>query len=156
MMTPGPTCCHYYCTAYQTITPSVQVPASVLESECSTQYVILQHRSSSHPRYTLTTERRSCILPAGLQPHQLTVTEPFSLSGDGGNREGHSATWLATPSWSVHHNGDMYGHSRITVANRTHALFEWIPNTGAEWITGDAVWVLNANSEIDRTRVKHV
>jgi len=93
--------------------------------------------------------------PVYLNQSAARSTSYFNI-GDGGNREGHSATWLATPSWSVHHNGDMYGHSRITVANRTHALFEWIPNTGAEWITGDAVWVLNANSEIDRTRVKHV
>lgn len=78
--------------------------------------------------------------------NQSTVqgTTYFNI-GDGGNREGHSSQWLQSPAWSAAHNGDMFGHSKLTVANKTHALFEWIPNDGYNWIMGDSVWVQNLN-----------
>eukprot|EP00658_Telonema_sp_P-2_P054348 TRINITY_DN4322_c0_g1_i1.p1 TRINITY_DN4322_c0_g1~~TRINITY_DN4322_c0_g1_i1.p1 ORF type:complete len:113 (+),score=9.96 TRINITY_DN4322_c0_g1_i1:242-580(+) len=73
-----------------------------------------------------------------------TGTTYFNI-GDGGNREGHSSSWLESPGWSANHDGTMFGHSRLTVENRTHALFEWIPNDGTDWIIRDSVWVRNLN-----------
>jgi len=83
-------------------------------------------------------------LPVFLNQTNERGTSYFNI-GDGGNREGHSSKWLDAPNWSAQHNGNMFGHSRLTLQNRTHALFEWIPNDGTSWIVGDSVWVRNLN-----------
>jgi len=45
--------------------------------------------------------------------------------GDGGNLEGHDQDYYDPPKWSAFRNGTQYGYGRVTVINRTDALWEW-------------------------------
>lgn len=83
--------------------------------------------------------------PVYMNKTDVRGTTYFNV-GDGGNREGHSSKWNEAPEWNAMRNGDMFGHSRLTFQNRTHALFEWVPNDGSSWVTGDSVWVRNLNA----------
>ena len=66
----------------------------------------------------------------------------YIVLGDGGNREGHAKDGLPQPAWSAVRNFDTYGHSKLTMLNNTHSLFEWIGNEGGN---RDSVYLLSRN-----------
>lgn len=63
--------------------------------------------------------------------------------GDGGNREGHSLTFLQQPAWSAFRDGTDFGHSKVTLHNATHATWQWHKNNADEWTVGDEVVIVN-------------
>jgi len=50
----------------------------------------------------------------------------YIVTGDGGNREGHSRNYRDRQLWSAYRNGTAYGHGKITLANNTHMKWEWM------------------------------
>lgn len=83
-----------------------------------------------------------------LYKNVTTAGAPVYITiGDGGNREGHSNTFLLpTPSWSAARNGDSFGHGRVKVMNATHALWEWRQNVGGDVKVGDSTYIINPYS----------
>ena len=82
------------------------------------------------------------VQPDGAAPTYVTV-------GDGGNRErlyDVCGRTTATAAWSAFRNGTRYGFGTLTVANATHARWEWLPNhRGGD--PGDEKWIVNVRPE---------
>ena len=70
--------------------------------------------------------------PAG--PVHITI-------GDGGNREGLATKWLAQTPVSAFRMAS-YGHGELTIANATHALWQWHANPDLEPTVGDQLWIV--------------
>jgi len=73
--------------------------------------------------------------------------------GDGGNREMFATPWVPTqPVWSALREY-AYGHGRFSVANATHAQWQWLRNPDA-WnpnpgqVVGDEVWVTRGTARV--------
>ena len=81
------------------------------------------------------------VQPDGAAPTYVTV-------GDGGNRERLYDVWPyhRDAAWSAFRNGTRYGFGTLTVANATHARWEWLPNhRGGD--PGDEKWIVNVRPE---------
>lgn len=66
--------------------------------------------------------------------------------GDGGNREGHSNAYLQRPAWNAYRNGTSFGHGKVTLFNRTHAMWQWLSNDALGhnlWGEEDATVIVN-------------
>lgn len=73
--------------------------------------------------------------------HDGTV---YVVIGDGGNHEGHAATYYEQPSWSAFRNGTQFGHGTITLHNDTHLQWDWHRNVDHEPVITDTVMVCNS------------
>lgn len=74
------------------------------------------------------------VQPRGKAPVYIVI-------GDGGNREGEAPyPHTAPPAWSAFRDGSVFGHGTLTVANATHARWEWHRNPDSEWTVTDSVW----------------
>jgi hypothetical protein len=61
--------------------------------------------------------------------------------GDGGNREGLAAKWLAQTPVSAYRMAT-YGHGELEVVNATAAHWTWHTNPDAESKTEDELWLI--------------
>ena len=68
--------------------------------------------------------------------------------GDGGNREGPATHWLdPPPKWSVVREAS-FGYGTLTLANATHARWEWRRNgDGPDAAPADAAWLVREEAE---------
>jgi hypothetical protein len=65
--------------------------------------------------------------------------------GDGGNREGHAATYQdPTPEWSAFRNGTQYGHGELVLNDANTLTWRWHRNVDGERITKDQVTLCNS------------
>ena len=65
----------------------------------------------------------------GVEFGRASATGPVYITiGDGGNHEGLYNEWLPKPDYSVFRDGRYYGHGELTVYNRSHMKWSWIPN----------------------------
>lgn len=63
--------------------------------------------------------------------------------GDGGNREGHAASYLPDiEPWSAFREGRHFGHAMLHVENSTHLSYAWHRNN-ASWGIDDDTWIIN-------------
>jgi len=85
-------------------------------------------------------ERMHGIAPGG----RLSRAAPMYITvGDGGNHERLYPDWVSPlPPTSAYHDGHFYGHGEITVFNRTHMLWSWVPNPAqAGELPYDTYWI---------------
>lgn len=68
--------------------------------------------------------------------------------GDGGNWEGLDTKYLRQPKWSVFRE-PTFGHGMFTVANSTHAHWEWHRNSEGNMVSGDELWFVR-NTDCNR------
>jgi len=68
----------------------------------------------------------------------------FVTIGDGGNREGHAATYHPLPSWSAYRNGTQYGHGELTLASKDKMVWRWLRNVDGQIVSMDEMVVCNS------------
>jgi hypothetical protein len=61
--------------------------------------------------------------------------------GDGGNREGLAAKWLAQTPVSAFRQAT-FGHGELVVVNASAAVWSWHTNPDAESKTEDELWLI--------------
>lgn len=68
----------------------------------------------------------------------------YIVIGDGGNAEGHAATYhTPTPVWSAFRNGTQYGHGILKFDDASHLEWEWHRNIDGEPILKDSIKICN-------------
>jgi hypothetical protein len=69
----------------------------------------------------------------------------YVVIGDGGNREGHAATYSnPQPSWSAFRNGTQYGHGEISIWDENKMTWRWMRNVDGEIISKDEMVICNS------------
>ena len=65
--------------------------------------------------------------------------------GDGGNREGLAAGYLAQPAWSAYREAS-FGHGILSILDATHASWTWHRDEDGERVVSDSVVVVRSKS----------
>lgn len=69
----------------------------------------------------------------------------YIVIGDGGNREGHAATYSnPQPEWSAFRNGTQYGHGEISLWDQNKMTWRWMRNVDGEIVSKDEIVLCNS------------
>lgn len=64
--------------------------------------------------------------------------------GDGGNREGHAATYYEQPAWSAYRNGTQYGHGQLSLWSKDKLTWRWFRNVDGQIFSKDELLLCNS------------
>ena len=125
-----------------------QDEVATLEQKAKIEYLLIKYEVDAMFTGHVHSYARTKPVANNVVDYRKGIT--YFLLGDGGNHEGLYDEWLnPLPAWDAYHNGQSYGYAELKIHNRTHTLWEWVPDSGRLGVeAADYVWLYSRESDL--------